>query len=202
MSQYFENNKNLKNNPKNINVFFNNKKYIFTTNNGLFSKDKLDYGSNLLLTNFLKDKKVGKILDLGCGYGVVGIIIASNLPTTQVDMVDITDLAIKTTKENIILNKLNNITVFKSNIYDNIKSKYNYIITNPPIRAGKEIVLKFLLNSKDYLKEDGELWFVMRKNHGVKSIIKYLEDTFYIDILDKSNGFYIVRSTPKSYINS
>ncbi len=202
MSQYFENNTNLKNNPKKIDVFFKNKKYTFSTNNGLFSKKKIDYGSNLLLTNFLKEKKDGKILDLGCGYGAIGIIIAKTLPSSNVDMIDITDLAIKISKENIGLNNLSNIKVFKSNIYENIKDKYNYIITNPPIRAGKEIILNFLLNSKDYLKDNGELWFVMRKNHGVKTIIKCMENKYDIQVIDKSNGFYIVCAKPKVYTNS
>lgn len=108
-------------------------------------------------------------------------------------MVDVNKRAIALAKENIKLNNLTNITCYESNIYANIKRKYNYIITNPPIRAGKETLKEFLIKGKDYLNKNGELWFAMRKDHGVKSMIKLLEPTFKIQIMDKSKGFYVVK---------
>lgn len=108
-------------------------------------------------------------------------------------MVDINERAINLAKKNIELNKINNTFVFTSNIYDNINNEYNYIITNPPIRAGKEVVRKFLLGAKEHLLDKGELWFVMRKDHGVKSMIKELEPIFTTEIIEKDKGFYIIR---------
>jgi 16S rRNA (guanine1207-N2)-methyltransferase len=107
-------------------------------------------------------------------------------------MCDITDRAISLSQENTRNLNLKNINIYKSDIYDSVKNKYNYIITNPPIRAGKDILRKFLLGAKEHLKENGELWFVMRKDHGVKSMIKELENIYEIEIKDKSKGFYIV----------
>ena len=190
MSRYFDNDNTLKDEKQIIEIRLNDKKYSFYTNNGVFSKTKLDYGTRLLLENIKNIK--GHILDLGCGYGVIGITIANN-NDVNVDMVDINDKALELTKENAKLNHVTNVNVFNSFAYDNIKSKYNYIITNPPIRAGKEILRTFLIDAKDYLKENGELWFVMRKDHGVKTMIKELEQFYKITIITKDKGFYIVK---------
>ena len=193
MSQYFEENNNLKSNKKLITIKFKEKYYKIYTDSGVFSKDKLDYGTKLLLENITEKKLEGNILDLGCGYGIIGIILASTYPDVSVDMCDITDRAISLSKENKKNLNLSNINIFKSDIYEGINKKYNYIITNPPIRAGKDIIRKFLLGAKDYLKENGELWFVMRKDHGVKSMIKELESVYKVEIVEKDKGFYIVK---------
>lgn len=192
MSQYFEENNNLKDEKKLITIKFKEKQYKVYTNNGVFSKDKLDYGSKLLLENITESNLSGRILDLGCGYGIIGIILASTCPNILVDMCDVTDRAIELSKENTKNLNLNNTNIFKSDIYNNIAKKYNYIITNPPIRAGKETIRKFLFGAKEHLEDNGELWFVMRKDHGVKSMIKELENIYEIEIKEKSKGFYIV----------
>lgn len=192
MSHYFINDENVKHNKKIIEVKCCDTTIKVYTDNGVFSKEHLDYGTRLLLTNFLKESKEGNVLDLGCGYGIIGITISleSNM---KVDLVDINDRALELTKENIKLNNIENARCWKSNIYENIKDKYNYIITNPPIRAGKETLKKFLFEGKDYLEDNGELWFVMRKDHGVKTMIKELEMEYKTEIIDKSKGFYIVK---------
>lgn len=192
MSQYFENDKNIKSNKKLINFTFDNKVYSVYTDNGVFSKDRLDYGTRVLLENINIDKLTGNVLDLGCGIGMVGIIIKSINNNVDVDMVDINERAINLAKENLHLNKIKN-NIFISDVYSNINKKYDYIITNPPIRAGKEIVRKFLLGSYDYLDDNGILYFVMRKDHGVKSMIKELENLFDVEIMNKDKGFYITK---------
>lgn len=197
MSQYFEENKALKDKKQLITINFKERSYKLYTNNGLFSKDKFDYGSKLLLETVTQNKLTGKALDLGCGYGVIGILLASTYPQLTVDMVDITDRAINLSKENAIFQNIKNVNIFKSDIYENINTKYNYIITNPPIRAGKEVIRKFLINAKEHLELDGQLWFVMRKDHGVKSMIKELEDYYIVTIEQKSKGFYIVKCQVK-----
>lgn len=192
MEHYFTNNENLKSDKKIININFENKRISLYTDNGVFSKEHFDYGSKLLIKNFIKEEKQGRVLDLGCGYGVIGIILSQN-KNLFIDMVDINLRAIELSKENIKLNNIENANCFESNIYENIKEKYNYIITNPPIRAGKETIRKFLYEGKEHLEEFGELWFVMRKDHGVKSMIKELEKMYFTKIIDKDKGFYIVQ---------
>ena len=194
MSQYFDNDKNIKSERKLINFSFNDKNFSLYTDNGVFSKDKLDYGTRILLENIDINNLKGRVLDLGCGIGVVGIILGTLNKNISIDMVDINERAIILTKDNVKFNNINN-NVFVSNVYSNINGKYNYIITNPPIRAGKNVIRRFLLGGYDYLTDDGVLYFVMRKDHGVKSIIKELENIYKVNIVNKEKGFYVVSLT-------
>ena len=181
MSQYFDNDKNIKSERKIIKFNFDNKVFSIYSDNGVFSKDRFDYGTRVLLNSVDIDKLSGNVLDLGCGLGVVGIILGTFNKGINIDMVDINERAIDLAK----------------NIYSNIDNKYDFIITNPPIRAGKNVIRGFLLGSYDYLKDDGILYFVMRKDHGVKSMIKELSVKFNTSIVNKDKGFYVVLCTKK-----
>ena len=192
MSQYFDNDKNVSSEKRLIKFNFGDRVFSIYSDNGVFSKDKFDYGTRVLLENINIDKLYGKVLDLGCGTGVVGIILGTINKDISIDMVDVNERAINLAKENIILNKLNN-NIFISDVFSNVNDKYDFIITNPPIRAGKEVVRKFLLGSKDYLNNNGTLYFVMRKDHGVKSMIKELEEVYNVEVVCKDKGFYIVK---------
>jgi 16S rRNA (guanine1207-N2)-methyltransferase len=194
MSQYFDNDNNIKHNKKIIEFYFNDKKYNLYSDNGVFSKDKFDYGTRLLLDSIDISKLSGNVLDLGCGIGVVGIILGTINENINIDMVDINERAISLVRDNLTLNKVK-ANVFSSDVYSNVNKKYDYIITNPPIRAGKEVVRKFLLGGYDYLNDNGILYFVMRKDHGVKSMIKELENKYNVTIINKDKGFYIVSLT-------
>lgn len=194
MSQYFDNDNNIKHNKKILEFYFNDKKYNVYSDNGVFSKDKFDYGTRLLLDSIDISKLSGNVLDLGCGMGVVGIILGTINKNINIDMVDINERALSLVRDNLTLNKVK-ANVFSSDIYSNIDKKYDYIITNPPIRAGKEVVRKFLLGGFDYLNDNGILYFVMRKDHGVKSMIKELENKYNVTIVNKDKGFYIVSLT-------
>lgn len=194
MSQYFDNDNNIKHNKKIIEFYFNDKKYNLYSDNGVFSKDKFDYGTRLLLDSIDISKLSGNVLDLGCGIGVVGIILGTINENINIDMVDINDRAISLVRDNLTLNKVK-ANAFSSDVYSNVNKKYDYIITNPPIRAGKEVVRKFLFGGYDYLNDNGMLYFVMRKDHGVKSMIKELESKYNVTIVNKDKGFYIVSLT-------
>jgi 16S rRNA (guanine1207-N2)-methyltransferase len=193
MGQYFDND-NLPSNMVDTECFVLGHKFIFSTDNGVFSKDGLDFGSRLLLESIPLEEVGGKVLDMGCGYGVFGIII-NKLTSCHVDMVDVNLRAIHLTEINIKKNHCSDIDVFESNTYENIHSKYTSIITNPPIRAGKKIVYDILMNAKDYLEEDGRLFLVIRKEQGAKSLIVDLEKIYTVRILERKKGFYILECT-------
>ena len=193
MNHYFTKNNNIKSNEKTIEFTFNNKQYKFLTDNGVFSKDGLDIGTEVLLKALNFENIKGDVLDLGCGYGPIGIILSKNT-TAKIDMIDINDRAISITKKNITLNKATNIDVFESDGYENVKKKYDYIITNPPIRVGKEILYKILKEAKEHLKPDGELWFVINKHQGAKSTAKDMASVYNIEVVEKSKNFFVIKA--------
>lgn len=192
MPQYFENDKNLKSQLKKINYSIFNKNFTFYTDNGVFAKNGVDYGSKLLLETVVDSSfSYHSILDVGCGYGTLGIILNKvyDCPTT---MIDINKRALHLTKRNILENKCNDILVFESDAYEKIEAKYDLIVTNPPIHAGKKKVYKILLEAKNYLSENGKLFFVIHKDQGAKSVVRDLSEKYKIEVLRKEKGFFII----------
>ena len=190
MSYYFTNDENLKSEINKINIQINNHPFSFYTDNGVFSKKGLDFGTRTLLENIPKLK--GKVLDLGCGYGPIGIYIKKTNDVI-VDMVYINLRSLDLSKKNSLLNKVE-VNIFESNGYQNINDKYDYIITNPPIRVGKTILYDLLLNAKEYLNQNGELWLVINKDQGAKSLMKDLEEKYKVELIIKNKGFYIIKA--------
>lgn len=191
MTQYFEN-ANLPSKIIEFEAYFLKTKFIFKSDNGVFSKEKLDFGTRLLLESLPMKDMSGDVLDLGCGYGVVSIIL-SKFVNCNFDAVDVNRRALHLFEMNIKLNKVSGINIFESNVYENVTKKYDYIITNPPIRAGKEVVYKMLRGAKDHLKENGYLYFVMRKDHGAKTAIKDISDIYNCEIITKEKGFFVIK---------
>ena len=195
MSQYFENT-DLPSKIIKTEAYILGNKFIFYTDNGVFSKDGLDFGSRLLLETIPLEAVGGKVLDMGCGYGVFGIVLNKML-SCQVDMVDVNLRALHLCDINIKENKCTNIKVFESNCYEKINSKYSCIITNPPIRAGKKIVYNIVMNAKNYLEDNGNLFLVIRKEQGAKSLIIDLKNIYNVEILNKKKGFFIIKCNSK-----
>ncbi len=195
MGQYFDNEK-LPSKMVKTECFILGKKFVFFTDNGVFSKDGLDFGSRLLLESIPLEEVGGKVLDMGCGYGVFGIVL-NKVTSCEVDMVDVNlramHLALINSKENHCIN----VNVFESNCYSSINTKYSSIVTNPPIRAGKKIVYDMVMNARDYLEKNGHLFLVIRKEQGAKSLIVDLEKLYTVEVLNKKKGFFILKCTSK-----
>ena len=191
MGQYFENQQ-LPSNVRKVKVHLFFRDFYFYTDNGVFSKDGLDFGSRLLLESIPLDEVGGKVLDMGCGYGVFGIIL-NKITSCYVDMVDVNLRALHLAKRNVEVNCCSNISVFESNVYENIHSKYSCIVTNPPIRAGKKIVYDMVMNAGKYLLDNGKLFLVIRKEQGAKSLIIDLKKYYDVIVLNRKKGFYILR---------
>ena len=190
MSHYFTNS-DVNSNLKKHEIIIRDKKFNFYTDNGVFSKKKLDYGTRLLIESIIDEEVSGIALDVGCGYGVIGIILSSFLDF-NFDYIDVNRRALHLTEMNLKENKVKGNT-FYSNVYDNVSKKYDVIISNPPIRAGKDIVYKILFDAPKHLKKDGVLYFVINKNQGAKTVIKDLNTIASIEVLKKDKGFFVIK---------
>lgn len=190
MSYYFDKETNVKSNEIIVHAELNDKLYTFKTDNNVFSKKGLDFGTRSLLENIDIKKIYGDVLDFGCGYGPIGIYIASNT-NSKVDMIDINERALNLARDNAKINKVD-VNIFESDIYNNINKKYDYIITNPPIRVGKKILYEILTRAKEYLKEKGHLIFVINKDQGAKSVMKDMSNYYSVNLIGKNKGFFVI----------
>lgn len=196
LAHYFTDNSEMRSELRTIQYENKGKVFTFFSDLGVFSKDKIDYGSRVLVETILNyPEEVSSILDVGCGYGFIGIVLGS-LFHARVSMVDVNARAIHLTEKNIKENKVDG-EVFISDGYDHVKEKYDMVVTNPPIRAGKSVVLKILRDASHFLNDKGKLWFVIRKDQGVKSIMKEIENHYHLEVMEKSKGFYVVLATLK-----
>ena len=192
MEHYFTNNNNLKSNLRSIEYKVHNTSFVFYTDNGVFSKSSVDCGTDLLVQSYLENgRKIGKVLDVGCGYGVIGIVI-NKINRQEVDQIDVNKRAIHLTEMNNKINKTNN-EIFVSSIYENVVDKYDVIITNPPIRAGKKVYMTILNEAEKHLTQNGELWFVVRKDQGAKTIEKELQKKYKINLIKRQRGYHIYK---------
>lgn len=167
----------------------------FITDNGVFSKRTVDYGSRVLI-NVINNEMfpAGPLLDMGCGYGPIGLSLAATT-NRQVTMVDVNERALNLAKRNAKLNHISNVSIFASDVYSNINSKFAGIITNPPIRAGKKVVDQILTQAKDYLLPGGKILAVIQKKQGAPSAKKLLATTFgNVEIIKRDKGYYVLSS--------
>ena len=194
-NQYFENNENLKSNIQTIKYYFKKNTLLFDTDNGVFSKGGIDYGSNVLLQTLPDLEGRNTLLDVGCGYGTMGLTLAKKYPNLYIDMVDVNLRAIELSKNNAIKNNINNVNIYESSCYENVDKCYDIIISNPPIRAGKKIVFEILSGAFDYLNDGGELWIVIQKKQGAESSLKHLKTIFNdVEVVNKDGGYWIIKS--------
>ena len=193
MSHYFENDQNLKSELREISYKYNSSFFTFNSDNGVFSKNRIDYGSKLLLETYLNEANVNvRVLDVGCGYGFIGIVVGI-ITDSYVDMIDVNKRAVHLTNMNIKKYKNFKGQAFLSDAYQNVNNLYDVIITNPPIRVGKQKVLEILEGAIDHLNDNGMLYFVIRKDQGALSIKKILESANIVDTIKRDKGYFIYR---------
>ena len=193
MGHYYDKSPVGKSKELEIEVKINNQVYKFITDNNVFSKKRLDYGTRVLLETLDLNKIKGKVLDFGCGYGPIGIYLAKNTKAL-IDMIDINERCLKLAYKNAKLNKVK-VNVFASDKYLEVNTKYDYIITNPPIRIGQSNLFEILIGAKEHLNKNGQLWLVINKNQGAKTIIKKLELSYLVRVICKKGGFYVICAT-------
>ncbi|MFH0890106.1 MAG: methyltransferase [Candidatus Aenigmatarchaeota archaeon] len=176
-----------------ITALINGATYKFATTSGIFSKDRVDKGT-MLLVESVRINKGDKILDIGCGYGVIGIVFAKQ--ADSVIMTDVNERAVEFSKTNVKLNNLDNISVIESDLYENVKGAgFDKVVCNPPIRAGKNITIKIIEGAKSHLAKGGKLFLVARTNQGAKSIAKRMREKFGNETdINRHSGYRVMLS--------
>ncbi len=182
MSHYFSEVQDVKSSKKIINYEIKNEKFEFLTDNGVFSKTKIDFGTDVMLRTFLNENKKLeniRILDIGCGYGVVSVVLKRFFEKAKILSTDVNERALELTKENIQKNnRTDDFEVRKSFVFDNISENFDVILSNPPIRAGKQVIFEIYEKSFFHLNKNGEFYCVIQTKHGAKSTKKKLEELF------------------------
>lgn len=194
MAHYFENDDSVISEPATITYDFQGQHLTYTTDHGVFSRQRLDYGSRVLM-DAIDIGNAKSMLDVGCGYGTMGIALKSVHKDLQVLMTDVNKRAISLAKENIKCNNLEGIDVIESDVYENVHDRYDLVISNPPIRAGKKVVSAIISGSYDHLNKGGRLVIVIQKKQGAPSAKKLMEEIFgNATVINKKKGYYILQS--------
>lgn len=196
MEQYFTQNPTTKDEIFKFNWNALGKEFVFNTSNSVFSKTAVDFGTMVMLETFVANEEgfIGSILDLGCGYGPVGVILAKTMGDVKITMVDINERAVKLSTLNGEENKVSDkLKIFQSNIFESVEENFDRILTNPPIRAGKETVYTFFDGAYEHLNDGGKLYVVIQKKQGAKSSIDKLTSLFgNCETLYKKSGYFIL----------
>ena len=195
---YSKTQEDIESNPSVYTFNFKGESFKFKTDNGVFSKDYIDYGSFAMLNVFKPNDIKLPILDMGSGYGPIGIVV-SRLYNRHVVMAEINERAYNLSLENI-KNNNSDCEAYNSNVYEKLDGfKFSSIITNPPIRAGKDVVFSIYDGAYDHLDVNGELWVVIQKKQGAPSSKEHLEKLFgNCEIVKRDRGYYILKSTKKN----
>lgn len=168
----------------------------FTSDAGVFSKKEVDFGTRLLLETCYLSEKAVTILDVGCGYGPIGLTLAKERPESKVVLVDVNERALELSQLNANQNGVKNAMILKSYLLNGVKEEtFNVIFSNPPIRAGKKVVYQLFEDACAHLDNGGEFWIVIQKKQGAPSALEKLESLFDEVVVEKKvKGYYIIHS--------
>lgn len=194
MEHYYSQNPNTPHDVGEIDYRIGGRLLRFYTDSGVFSKKRVDFGSSLLIESV--PRVSGNLLDIGCGYGVIGISLAVLNPDLRVTMIDINERAVELANRNIHLNNANNASALQSDGFANISGKFDAIVTNPPIRAGKKVIYPIFEDSINYLNDGGSIYIVIQKKQGANSAAAKLEAVYgNYEVINKDAGYWIIKSS-------
>jgi len=164
----------------------------FQTDAGVFSKQHIDPGSELLCSA-LPDDLTGRVLDMGCGWGAMTILTLAKCPSCEITMADVNERALALAQENVAANRMQAKAVL-SDGFAEIEGEFDAVITNPPIRAGKAVIYKMFEDTKAHLVSGGELYLVIRKQQGAPSALKFLKELYgKAEVIERDGGYWIIR---------
>ena len=200
MKHYYTDNTDLPSEPRIIHFHYRQHDMILVSDHGVFSKERVDYGSRVLLDAMDIQPHQQSLLDVGCGYGVFGACLKKEYPWLHVEMVDINERAVDLAKQSVNMNHLNDIHIYQSDLYENVEGTFDMIVSNPPIRSGKKNVFEILEKAYDHLNEDGELFVVIQKKQGAPSAKKKMEEVFHnCEVIKRDKGYFVLKSQKKHH---
>ncbi len=192
MDHYFTAKTDDRKNRRMITFCFNDEKINMMSDDNVFSKDDLDYGSRVLIETVLKENISGRVLDLGCGIGNIGILLEKYNSGIDLSMSDVNVVAINLAKENSELHRQKNQPVL-SDGFEGISESFDVIVSNPPIRTGKKVIYRLFEESRAHLNENGRMYLVIRKQQGAESAVKYLASIgFETSVINREKGYWII----------
>ncbi|MGG4411663.1 class I SAM-dependent methyltransferase [Niallia taxi] len=193
---YYSRSQNVSSDPNHWDFTLKGNRFRFKTDNGVFSKKEVDFGSRVLIEAFSYPEVDGDILDVGCGYGPIGLSVAKEGKDRTIHMVDVNERALNLAQENAEINHIDNVLIYESDRLLQVKgNKFAAILTNPPIRAGKKVVHDIFEQSFEHLIHNGELWIVIQKKQGAPSALEKLEQLFQeVEVVEKQKGYFIIKA--------
>ena len=194
MAHYFTDNRNLKEDRKDHSFRFSGRSFTFTTDHGVFSMQGIDYGTQVLLKALSEENVTGRLLDMGCGYGVIGVVSKTIFPACDVTMADINPRAAQLAENNCLLNGAD-CHILISDGFQEISDTFQWIVTNPPIRAGKKVIYAMFEDAYAHLNETGTFLAVIRRQQGAESALRKLKEVFgNCEVIAKDKGYWILKS--------
>ncbi|WP_310551856.1 class I SAM-dependent methyltransferase [Paenibacillus glufosinatiresistens] len=200
MSQHYYSQKpDVAHNRRTLEATLRGRRFRFTSDAGVFSKGDIDYGSRALI-EAMEIPADGEILDVGCGYGPIGLTAAHLAPQGKVTMIDINSRAVELARENAAANGIRNVQVEESDGLAAVMDRtFDCILTNPPIRAGKAVVHRIFEEAYHQLRPNGSLWVVIQKKQGAPSAAAKIESLFgEVEEIGKDKGYRILKAVRKS----
>lgn len=198
MSHYYENDPNLDHTEFEIAFTLHDQPYRLLSSAGVFSKEGLDTGSRILIETLLDHADAAtNLLDLGCGIGVIGVVLANNwhCPVTGIDP---NAQACHLAKENYARYEIDHTVLEIDHIPQDLPS-FDTIVLNPPIRTGKKVIYALFEQAAHHLSPDGSLWIVIRKQHGAQSALEKLESLgLFCQRVCRDKGFWVICATRKT----
>lgn len=169
--------------------------FEFLTSSGIFSRNRIDLGTRLLVKCMVLPEK-GYALDMGCGYGPVGITAATLKPDLKVIMVDVNRRAALLARQNVLKSHLHNVEVRRGDLYDPVEDViFDCVLSNPPVSAGMETVKTIICEAPKHMAHGGSLQMVLRSKIAGKRLRTFFEEAFGdVEIMARESGYRVLIS--------
>ena len=190
---YFTDNSDLPSHRKEVMCSMGKRTWTFVTDDGVFSKNEVDRGTLTLLKALMYEDLQGRLLDLGCGYGVIAVVLKTAYPDIEVTAADVNPRALTLAEENAAKNRTE-VSVLNSDGFASINGTFDIIVTNPPVRTGKAVIYAMFEDAYAHLSEGGRFYAVIRRKQGAESAMNKLAELFgSCDLIDRDRGYWVLR---------